>query len=215
MTRIASVLHRSKRRLLGFAAVSFGLHLALLWPWSPVLPRMAGHTETVLSVDLNTMHDQIPVAKSIARAQRPPNRNPGTIASAATRTRVVAETPSAAPAPAHAVDNPQVVDAVERAIDGTRARVQAQLLADLQRHFEYPLLARQRGWQGTVWLSFVVAPDGALDRIQVARGSGYQALDHSAVTALRRVGQLTEARAWLDGRALEMQLPVVYRLMQH
>ena len=213
MTRVAGVLHRSKQRLLGFAVVSFGLHLALLWPWSPVLPRMAGHDETVLSVDLDTKHDR--TAAAMARAQRPAHRKPSTIATPATQPRVVAEAPSAAPAPAHAPDNPQVVDAVERAVDGAHARVQAQLLADLRRHFEYPLLARQRGWQGTVWLSFVVAPDGALDRIQVARGSGYQALDHSAVTALRRVGQLTEARAWLDGRVLEMQLPVVYRLMQH
>jgi TonB family protein len=65
-----------------------------------------------------------------------------------------------------------------------------------------------------VWLAFTVAPNGVLERIHVARGSGYDALDNAAIVALRRVEQMQEASAWLDGHALAMELPVIYRLQE-
>ena len=103
---------------------------------------------------------------------------------------------------------------IDHRSQAARAQIRSRLLADLKRYFEYPLLARRRGWEGTVWLAFTVAPDGVLERIHVARGSGYDALDHAAIVALRRVDQMREASAWLDGRALDMELPVIYRLQE-
>lgn len=93
-----------------------------------------------------------------------------------------------------------------------RTRVRELLLADLAHHFEYPWLARRRGWQGMVWLSVTVQPNGALDPIRVARSSGYEVLDRSALETMRRVGQLAAAHPWLGGTALELPLAIVYRL---
>lgn len=93
------------------------------------------------------------------------------------------------------------------------AQVRALLLTDLKRHFDYPPLARRRGWEGVVWLSVTVKPDGMLDHILVTRSSGYAVLDRSAVAAMRRVGPLVEARHWFRKQALELSLPVIYRLI--
>jgi len=96
--------------------------------------------------------------------------------------------------------------------DALRARIEARVRLDLARHFEYPHAARLRGWEGDVLLGFVVQASGRLDGIRVLRGSGFAVLDHSAVDSLRRVARLPEAVAWLNGRDLEMRLPILYRL---
>lgn len=207
--------HRPSRRLMGFAVTSLCLHLGLLFPWSPVTPRIAGHIETILSVSLNAPVDRAtpaaPAAHALDKAAQRSHRSKHAV----DLPLVAPERASLTPTTAHAAqDNDVVTDDAGRHIGGMRARIQAQLRADLQRYFEYPLLARRRGWEGTVWLAFTVAPDGVLERIHVARGSGYDALDHAAIVALRRVDQMREASAWLNGRALDMELPVIYRLQE-
>lgn len=93
-----------------------------------------------------------------------------------------------------------------------RARIEARVRLDLARHFEYPHVARLRGWEGDVLLGFVVQASGRLDGIRVLRGSGFAVLDRSAVDSLRHVARLPEAVAWLNGRDLEVRLPILYRL---
>jgi protein TonB len=107
-----------------------------------------------------------------------------------------------------AAESPRPSEANETA----RARIEARLRAWLERYFEYPYAARQRGWQGEVRLGFLVLPDGRLERLRVTRSSGFALLDASALDSLARIGRLEEAAHWLDGRALEMQLSVIYRL---
>lgn len=201
------LIPRPTQRLMGFVLASLCLHLALLIARPAAMPRIAGQIETILSVTLTTP--------------------PETAAVTATRTHDVPIARPAAAEPIVANDNNAAAAEGGTAVDtdpGTadtdrpahvRAQIQARLLTDLQRHFDYPLLARRRGWEGTVWLAFSIAPNGALEHIHVARGSGYDALDHSALTALRRVERLSEARAWLGGRPLDMQVPVIYRLLEH
>lgn len=93
-----------------------------------------------------------------------------------------------------------------------RARVLSRIRTDLQQYFVYPLLAQRRGWQGRVLLGFSVAADGMIRNIHVASGSGYPLLDSSAVTALARVHHLYATRGWLQGKPLELQLPVIFQL---
>jgi protein TonB len=94
-----------------------------------------------------------------------------------------------------------------------------QLLGELQtslsRYLVYPPLARSRGWEGTVLLGLRVASDGRLDKIRVEQSSGYAVLDNSALNSLYRLGRLAEATAWLNGRGQDMQLPVIYRLIDN
>ncbi|BAV33321.1 TonB family protein [Sulfuricaulis limicola] len=90
-----------------------------------------------------------------------------------------------------------------------------ELRTRLSRYLTYPPLARSRGWEGTVWLSLRVESDGQLDKIRLERSSGYAVLDNSALNSLQRIGNLVEARVWLEGRGVDMQLPVIYRLIEN
>ncbi|HSD97633.1 MAG TPA: energy transducer TonB, partial [Sulfuricaulis sp.] len=74
---------------------------------------------------------------------------------------------------------------------------------------------RERGWQGTVWLGLHVEPNGRLENVHLERSSGYAVLDRSALNSLSRLGYLTEAVAWLNGRSHDIQLPVIYRLVEN
>ncbi|MBI5782930.1 MAG: energy transducer TonB [Gammaproteobacteria bacterium] len=84
---------------------------------------------------------------------------------------------------------------------------------ELARYFQYPALARERGWEGQVILGFSLQADGHLEKIHIARSSGYHVLDESARAALGRISTIADAGQWLDGRAIDMQLPVIYRLL--
>lgn len=199
------------RRLLGFVFASICLHGALLIAQRESLPQFPGQTETILSVALNP--SPAPVATTAAAQDAPRQRKTSRALPAAT-TSETETLPTAGTAPTAASVPQDSAAELERHRQTARAQIRAQLLTDLARHFEYPLLAQRRGWEGTVWLAFVVAPDGVLERIHVAHGSGYHALDYSAVSALHRVGRLQYASRWLGGNALEMRLPVIYRLQE-
>jgi protein TonB len=90
--------------------------------------------------------------------------------------------------------------------------IRGHLETDLSRYFSYPPIARQQGWQGHVRVAFTVQADGQLTGARITHSSGYHILDASALEALHRVGRLPQAREWLHGQALTMELPVVYRL---
>lgn len=54
------------------------------------------------------------------------------------------------------------------------------------RHPVYPLLARQRRWEGTTLLSVEVLADGSVGQLFVARSSGHRLLDDTALESLRQ-----------------------------
>lgn len=103
--------------------------------------------------------------------------------------------------------------------DATGTELRNQLLGELQTHLSrylvYPPLARERGWEGTVLLGMRVESDGHLGKIRIERSSGYAVLDHSALNSLSRLGRLAGVSAWLNGRGMDMQLPVIYQLVEN
>jgi len=50
----------------------------------------------------------------------------------------------------------------------------------------YPALARKRGWQGSVLVTFQLTPEGLAQNIVVARSSGHGPLDQAAVANVRK-----------------------------
>jgi TonB family protein len=50
---------------------------------------------------------------------------------------------------------------------------------------EYPALARQQGWEGTVTLRLELLADGTIGQVEVARSSGYPPLDTAAHDAAK------------------------------
>lgn len=213
------------RRLPRFVLASLALHaLAVLALWQ-AFPHFGGQLDTVLSVTLGAASvtpSPAPVrsqttsaveARHLPRPQRAPAVVP-TAAEVLTSDRLVdgASAPVGA-AKATPVTAAREADGAGIAAASAAARVRARLLADLARYFEYPALARLRGWQGTVVVGLRVEPDGQLDKIEIAHSSGYALLDQAALDSLRRVERLMDASAWLNGRSLDMQLPVIYRLL--
>jgi len=207
-------------RFARWIALSLALHVFLLAPW-PSTPRLSGQRETVLTVAL------VSNARQPHPARLSPRHHP---------TRVISSQPdhghpflehmntasvgdehvaSSATQPSTSAVAGNVSNGSGPDNDASRARIRARLLGDLARHFEYPLVARIRGWQGTVLLELRVKSDGHLDRIRVERSSGYAVLDLSALNSLHRLGYLTEAATWLNGRSIDMQLPVIYRLVEN
>ncbi len=102
--------------------------------------------------------------------------------------------------------------AAQSAPDVSR-RISVALRNRLSRYFEYPWLARQRGWEGRVLLSLTVMGNGDLGNWKIVGTSGYRTLDQSALKAARRIDRLPQASAWLNGKSLEVQVPVQYRLL--
>jgi len=51
---------------------------------------------------------------------------------------------------------------------------------------EYPLLARQNGWEGTTTLRFELLADGTIGQVEIARSSGYPVLDTAAQAAIKQ-----------------------------
>ena len=91
-------------------------------------------------------------------------------------------------------------------------RVRDELLRALLPHFEYPPVARRRGWQGRVRIGLLVEADGNLSRVQLVESSGYALLDKAAMKNANQLRNVPGATQWLDGRNLDVVLPVTYRL---
>lgn len=96
---------------------------------------------------------------------------------------------------------------------GLSDRVSAALQSQLAERFEYPWLARKRGWQGLVTLSLHIDKHGAVSQWRIARTSGHTVLDRSALEAARAIDRLRQADRLLDGEALNLSIPVRYRLV--
>lgn len=91
------------------------------------------------------------------------------------------------------------------------ASLAAHIKLELARHFNYPPQAVRRGWQGIVLLGFRIGIDGDIEAIHVAQSSGHALLDHAALGALSKIHKVSLDNGQLRA-ALDLQLPVVYRL---
>ncbi|WP_096360193.1 TonB family protein [Sulfuricaulis limicola] len=196
-----------------FLALSIALHLCLLAGFGQTLPSAPNLRlgQSVLNVQLqNDAPSPVAVNYSGSTTAIPAAKSSGDHAAAPVE--AVASSSPADPATGTGVrpSAPTI---------GTRAGQHNQLLGELRtrlsRYLTYPPLARSRGWEGTVWLSLRVESDGQLDKIRLERSSGYAVLDNSALNSLQRIGNLVEARVWLEGRGVDMQLPVIYRLIEN
>lgn len=194
--------------LRAFVLGSLAVHGLLLVVWTSSV-QFGAEPRVSLSVRLDGDHKTTPVGRKDSALRPPTERIERAPAPAAEPVPVTAqaggerETARAAPTTsAVATGNDDVV----------RARIEAQLRTDLARHFDYPWLARLRGWEGGVLLAFIVRAGGSLNDVRVVRSSGFAVLDRSAVDSLQKIERIPEAVAWLQGRDIEMQLPIVYHL---
>lgn len=57
----------------------------------------------------------------------------------------------------------------------------------IQKQITYPVVARKKGWQGKVVVSFVVDKDGNIMDIQIRESSGFSLLDRNAVQTIKKL----------------------------
>ncbi len=197
------------RHLPLFIALSLAVHAALLVAWQ------TGRVQEVTEHGTATLGDgTLTVSLNAQQAPKPRPREPA-------REEVGRITAATVTATTRGSDRLTVTggsSATEETRDAPPSAAAHNYLlgrvrTEFARYFQYPALARERGWVGQVVLGFSLQADGHLDRIHIARSSGYHVLDESARAALRQVGAVADVRRWLNGHAVDMQLPVIYRLL--
>ena len=212
-----------------FLAVSLAVHAAALllvrhetparnWLAGPVIVRLAtlpGNPEESRPVT-NMKAAAADKARQAAASHgtlpakhNPPQRHPARI-------------PAALPAAAENLpDTDTSTDPAEwqAAKVANPAREREQRLLDslhaaLMPHFSYPLMARRRGWEGIVRVGLRIEANGSLTRVHLVEPSPYDVLNTAAINSLSRLARLPNAGSWLQGRPVDLVLPVEYRLLE-
>ncbi|MDT8387753.1 MAG: TonB family protein [Thiogranum sp.] len=217
-------------RFAGFISVSLLAHLALLVAGAESPTPKIGGAAAALNVTLLANH-QAPAtvfATETGTAIAPAPSEPEPEVTPARETpepRVAASAHQQQHSPAVDQDPRATEPAVRPGIAASTAtaatapapqvskRISAALQRQFEEQFDYPWLARKRGWQGRVMLSLHIGKNGDLSHWKVARTSGYQVLDRSALDSARRIRSLPGAAGLLNGTALDLQIPVHYRLL--
>ena len=75
----------------------------------------------------------------------------------------------------------------------------------------YPAIAIQRRWEGTVLLRIWIHETGRVTDVEIARTSGYPVLDGAAATAVRPWNCIPASRGGLPAATVEL-LPVRFKL---
>lgn len=223
-----------KIQLSAFIATSCLAHATLLlWAGHPpaTQPHIGGHTES-LTVTLVASATPSAAIKEVAalevvpprQAVQPYRRTVTAVQNHALRQPANPTTQQSAKPPAAPVTLDSLTTTIRPATSPPRIaqqlsslnvseRVSAALQNQLAERFEYPWLARKRGWQGLVTLSLHVDENGAVSQWRIARTSGYSVLDRSALKAASHIDRLQQADLLLDGKSLNLSIPVRYRLI--
>lgn len=128
------------------------------------------------------------------------------------------ETTAAPPVTAHqAGDAPAPAQSATTSGTETGRRVaEEQLRKSILRlvssRFNYPVLARRKGMQGIVKLQVRIESDGRISRLHVEQTSGYPVLDRAALQSLQ-LASVPDAGQWMRGQAIDIIIPVEYRLV--
>lgn len=212
--------------MLRFIIISLAVHIVTVCAFYYAQPQQApAPGPGTLSVSLLTFSEPAPEnprataqqsvqsgdsSPATARQARPQSESalPADTAQPVVHEHKVAGTSPNHEAARHENTGPEVADVIKAdMLDSLRSAV----YSELQANFSYPRRARLRGWEGTVVITLRILPDGKLTDIRVADSSGISTLDRAAVNSLSKVS-VPQAVAWMDGKELDMTIPVEYRL---
>lgn len=76
---------------------------------------------------------------------------------------------------------------------------------------EYPELAQERGWEGSVLLSVVVLPNGQPKTVEVKQSSGRKVLDDAAIATVKR-WSFVPAKLGNETIEASVEVPIDFRL---
>jgi protein TonB len=212
-----------------FLCLSVAAHAALLTAWQmPVYtPGNSGHalqlSITQRAGDSREQPSPLtgPAAPTAANIPEPPQQTEAPVNRMATRPqRAPVPVRKASPAQTRpataAVDTASNTAAVASSPvlqrEETDRHLRSSVMELLSRELTYPAIARRKGWQGVVKLALHIEADGSITELQLAESSGYSILDRAAVQCLQ-FASLPGAARWLQGRTIDIVVPVEYRLV--
>jgi periplasmic protein TonB len=109
-------------------------------------------------------------------------------------------------------DSGSGVAAIDSAIRRGMADYQFLLQAWLEKHKKYPRRAKQRHWQGTVMLHFVIDRAGNVLSYRIQESSGHAVLDEEVEAMIRRATPLPPVPEEMQSARLEFVVPVQFFL---
>ena len=71
-------------------------------------------------------------------------------------------------------------------VSSTAPNTLALIRKKIMQEKHYPLMAKERGWIGSVTLNFKINAKGTLDYVKVTSGSGHSVLDKAAVSSIKK-----------------------------
>ncbi len=87
----------------------------------------------------------------------------------------------------------------------------SKLMEFIQKNLKYPMMARESGIQGRVFVGFVVEPDGSISHVQVMRGIG-GGCDEEAVRVVQSMPKFKPGKQRGNPVRVQYTLPIVFRL---
>ena len=87
----------------------------------------------------------------------------------------------------------------------------AKLMEYIQKNLKYPMMARESGIQGRVFVGFVVEKDGEITKVQVLRGIG-GGCDEEAVRVVQSLPKFKPGKQRGNPVRVQYTLPIVFRL---
>ncbi|MFZ2630725.1 MAG: energy transducer TonB [Desulfosalsimonadaceae bacterium] len=125
------------------------------------------------------------------------------------------DVPEAAPdvVPSEAVSSPSAPAAIDGGIDPRMDYFNAVRLK-IENHKAYPEIARKQLIEGVAVVAFVINPDGAVSGLTVASGSGNEALDAAAVSAVKNAAPFSPLpEEYFNGPA-PVKIPIAFEIIQ-
>jgi protein TonB len=212
-----------------FLCLSVAAHAALLAAWQmPVYtPGNSGHT-LQLSITQragDSREQPSPLTETAAQAPannaEPPQQAEQAVTRMATRQHR-ATVPVRKASPAQTLPATAAIETATTAAavasnpvlqrEETDRHLRSSVMELVSRELTYPAIARRKGWQGIVKLELHIEADGSITDLQLAESSGYSILDRAAVQCLQ-FASLPGAARWLQGRTIDIVVPVEYRLV--
>ncbi len=92
------------------------------------------------------------------------------------------------------------------------SRINTSLFKALLPIFNYPSLARRRGWEGRARIGLHVEHDGDLTNVYLVESSGHDLLDRAALKNIAAIANIPDASRWLNSAGMDIVLPVSYLL---
>ena len=94
----------------------------------------------------------------------------------------------------------------------TAEKYETAMLRHINAALRYPVVARQRRQQGTVYVRFVMDRRGNVLSSQVERSSRFQSLDEEGLALLARAAPLPAPPADIAGDRIQLVVPIVFSL---